>query len=90
MKNAVLMGIRHLPYTISIIILDLSPILVVLLLSQFLQFEVLLMTMCWFSVAAYLNGILFHKIFSNYIPAEVSEDDGSEITDSENSEEANE
>lgn len=77
MTNALLMGIRHLPFTLIIIVLNLSPVLAILFLTQMLPLELLLMMMLWFSTVAYINGMLFHRIFAHYIPAEAEE-----ITDS--------
>lgn len=73
MTNALLMGIRHLPFTLIILVLNLSPVLAVLFLTQMLPLELLLMMMLWFSGAAYINGMLFHRIFAHYIPAETDE-----------------
>ena len=81
LKNSLLMGIRHLPYTLSIIIFNLTPLLAVLFLTRFLPLELMLMLMIWFSLVAYINGMLFHRVFAYYIPAE-SED----IADTELSE----
>ena len=73
MTNALLMGIRHLPFTLIIVVLNLSPVLAVLFLTQMLSLEILLMMMLWFSGVAYINGMLFHRIFAHYIPKEADE-----------------
>lgn len=70
--NSLLMGIRHLPYTLIIILVNASPVLAVLFLTQFVHIELMLMLILWFSAAAYINGLLFHRIFAHYIPAETA------------------
>lgn len=70
LSNAILMGIRHLPLTFVILFLDLSPVLAVIFLTPYLGILLLLMLLCWFSGVAFLNGFLFHHIFSFYIPKE--------------------
>ena len=79
MINALLMGIRHLPFTLIIIVLNLTPLLAVLFLTQFLPLELLLFLMFWFSAVAYVNGMLFHRIFAHYIPQQ--EETSSELSD---------
>lgn len=70
LKNALLMGIRHLPFTFVIVLLNLSPALAVFFLTPYFGIELLLMLLCWFSGIAFINGLLFHHIFSFYIPKE--------------------
>ena len=79
MINALLMGIRHLPFTLIIIVLNLTPLLAVLFLTQFLPLALLLFLMFWFSAVAYVNGMLFHRIFAHYIPQQ--EETSSELSD---------
>ena len=70
LQNAILMGIRHLPFTLLIVLLNISPVLVITLLPQYFGFELLLLLLFWFSGVAFVNGLLFHHIFSFYIPKE--------------------
>lgn len=79
--NSLLMGIRHLPFTLIIVVLNLTPLLAVLFLTQFLPLELLLMLMIWFSAVAYINGLMFHRIFAHYIPAEAEEAVNAEFPD---------
>lgn len=81
LTNSLLMGIRHLPFTLIIIVLNLSPLLAVFLLTQFLPLELMLMLMIWFSLVAYVNGMLFHRIFAFYIPAETGDSADTELFD---------
>lgn len=78
LTNAILMGIRHLPFTLIIIFVNLTPVLAVLFLTKFLPLELMLMMMVWFSSAAYINGMLFHRVFAHYIPAQEEDSDGEE------------
>lgn len=87
--NSLLMGIRHLPYTLVILVVNLTPLLAVLFLTRYLGVELLLMLMIWFSGIAYINGLFFYRIFANYIPAETETAETAQLTD-ENTEEGSE
>lgn len=69
LQNAILMGIRHLPFTLVILLVNASPVLAIVFLTQYFGIELLLLLLFWFSGAAYINGLLFHHIFAAYIPA---------------------
>lgn len=73
LQNAILMGIRHLPFTLVILLLNISPVLVITFLPQYFGIELLLFLLFWFSGTAFINGLFFHKIFAFYIPAEGKE-----------------
>ena len=71
------MSIRHLPYTVLMIVISLSPLLVLMLPSElsYLQSIVLfVMFMMGFSLIAFINSFFLVKIFDNYIPEEDKED----------------
>jgi uncharacterized membrane protein YesL len=72
LRNSLLMGIRHLPYTLLILLINLSPWLALLLIPQFLGIELLLMLLIWFAGAAFINGLFFHRIFANYMDPETT------------------
>lgn len=73
--NALLMGIRHLPYTALMILITAAPIILLLLIpsaemqSMFLLFLILLGG----ATVAYCKSFFLVKIFDNYIPAEPEE-----------------
>ena len=66
LKNAVLMAIRHLPYTIVIVLLDLIP-LICWQVSAFAAAAILPVYLTvGFAMVAYLKTVLFEKIFHHY------------------------
>lgn len=70
MKNALLMSIIHLPWTIIITILSISPFLTFAFLTKYLGIELLVMLLIWFSGVAYINSFIFNRIFRKYITEE--------------------
>lgn len=70
MKNAFIISITHLPWTIIITILTLSPFLAIAFLTKFLGIEVFVMLLIWFSGVAYINSFMFNKIYRKYMPEE--------------------
>ena len=80
-RNALLMAIRHLPYTILMAVITIAPASVLLIQSFRVQSTVLmLLVMMGFALEAFINGHFLVKIFDNYIPKDAS----SENTDTEN------
>ena len=76
-RNAVLMSIRHLPYTILMLIICILPILIFFVPSLQIQMTlILLFIMFGFAVIAYCNSFFLVKIFDKYIPEEEKETDG--------------
>lgn len=70
LKNALLMSIGHLPWTIIITVLNLSPVLMVVFLPKFFGVELFAFFLMWFSGVAYINSFMFNRIFKKYMPAE--------------------
>lgn len=69
--NALLMSIRHLPYTFIMILISLCPYLIFRIESAQIQSMVLfLFVLVGFAGIAYINSNFFVKIFDKYIPAE--------------------
>ena len=67
--NAFLMSIRHLPYTILMIVVSLVPLAVFFIPNAQLQSTVLLILfLLGFSAIAYCNSHFLGRIFGNYIP----------------------
>lgn len=67
LKNAVLMVFIHLPWTLLIVFLTLSPILEVWFFTRYLGVEMLLMSTIWFSGVAYINSFIFNRIYKKYM-----------------------
>lgn len=72
-KNAFLISIRHLPYTIAMLVITAIP---VVLIWFFPALFILVLIM--FSATAYFNSKLFNKIFVLYMPKEDSSSDSAE------------
>lgn len=70
-KNSFLMSIRHLPYTIAMILTSFLPIVLIAFVPVFVPIWLLL----GFSSIAYFNSNLFSKIFAHYIAPEETEEE---------------
>lgn len=69
--NAVLMSIRHLPYTLLMMVISLLPIGILFIPNaRFLSMGIMLFFLLGFSLISYVNAFFFRKIFDNYIPKE--------------------
>lgn len=88
-KNALLMGIAHLlPWTLIIIVLNALPIvLFVFFTGIFLAYIFPIMLLAGAATIAYLNSMIFNRIFKRYIPGENGEEEAKEPIDQELSEE---
>lgn len=64
--NSVLIGIRHLPYTVLLVLLTFAGILITLCFPQTLPYILLVYLAAGFSVTAYINSIMYNKIFAAY------------------------
>ena len=72
--NAFLMSIRHLPYTLLMILISALPIAVLFIPEARIQsFLLMILFLMGFSTIAYINSHFFVKIFDNYIPKEEEE-----------------
>lgn len=73
-RNAILMSVRHLPYTVLMIIVSVCPVLVFYIQSARAQsMLLLLLIMVGFALVAYINSFFFVKIFDRYIIQEPEE-----------------
>ena len=73
-RNAILMSVRHLPYTVLMIIVSICPVLVFYIQSAREQsMLLLLLIMVGFALVAYINSFFFVKIFDRYIIQEPEE-----------------
>lgn len=69
--NAVLMSIRHLPYTLLMLVISVLPIGILFIPNvRFQSMGIMLFFLLGFAVISYINAYFFRKIFDNYIPAE--------------------
>ena len=67
LMNAVLMSIKHLPYTLIMLVLTLMPLGAFVLFGKYRGQIVFLDTCISFGVVAYINSMLLNKIFNGYI-----------------------
>ena len=73
--NAFLMSIRHLPYTILMLVISAIPIAIWFISNtSILSTILMLFIMLGFATIAYCNSNFFVKIFDNYIPKEEDAD----------------
>lgn len=79
-KNALLMGIRHLPYTFLMLAVCASPLLILFIPSfQVQMFLILVLILIGPALAAYCNSHFFVRIFDKYIPEEADASEGTEV-----------
>ena len=81
-KNALFMAIRHLPYTVVMVLIGLCPLLLLFIGSYQIQFTLFaLFLVMGFGVIAYCNSFFLVKIFDHYMPKEENEEQKSEGTE---------
>ena len=91
-RNAFLMAIRHLPYTVLMAVITLLPAGVFFIKSFRIQsMAIMLLCMFGFALEAFINGHFLVKIFDNYIPADadtqntdLQNENSAEISSAEN------
>jgi len=62
-KNAFLLAIARLPYTILIVIISVAPVVITVLDLQTLVFGILVWLVIGFSLVAWLNSIILRRVF---------------------------
>lgn len=67
MINSILISIQNLPYTIIMIIINFSPLLLINLLSVYWAQILFFYIVIGFAMIAYINSIFFEKIFNKLI-----------------------
>ena len=72
-KNALLMSIRHLPYTLLMLIISVVPMWATLTIPVVFLFGILVWILLGFSLIAFINSKFFVKVFDKYIPDEEEE-----------------
>ena len=79
-RNAFFMSLRHLPYTILMLVICVAPFLIMIFGSSMIfSYGILLMFLLGFSTIALINSYFFVKIFDNYIPKDENEEEGDEL-----------
>lgn len=73
-RNSTLMAIRHLPYTILMLVITAAPVLIGLFIAEAFPFVILFYIMLGFATIAYINSRFFVKLFDNYVPKDTSAD----------------
>ena len=75
-RNAFLMAIRHLPYTVLMAVITLLPAGGFFIKSFRIQsMAIMLLCLFGFALEAFINGHFLVKIFDNYIPADADTQD---------------
>ena len=67
MINSTLISIQNLPYTVMMVILNLSPLLLISLFSSYWGQIIFFYTVIGFGIITYINSIIFEKIFNKFI-----------------------
>lgn len=67
MINSTLIAIQNLPYTLIIVALNLSPLLLINLFSRYWGQIIFFYTIIGFGIITYMNSIFFEKIFNKFI-----------------------
>ncbi|HIS26254.1 MAG TPA: YesL family protein [Candidatus Pullilachnospira intestinigallinarum] len=75
-RNALLVSIRHLPYTILMLVITAVPVLLMFFVPQTAAYVLLFYILLGFSTIAYINSRFFAKIFDRYIPATEEAENG--------------
>lgn len=68
-KNAFIMCIRHLPYTLIMAFISLAPVLIFLISPTSLPLIAMIYMLVGFGLTAFANSFLFSKIFIKYTPS---------------------
>ena len=74
-RNALLMSLRHLPYTILMLLISIAPIVAMLFNTTIFSYGILAYFLLGFSTLAFAKSYFFVKIFDKYIPKDESEEE---------------
>ena len=78
-KNALFMAVRHLPYTVVMVLIAACPLLLLLVKSYQIQSTLfVLFLLMGFALIAYCNSFFLVKIFDNYVPKEDGQESAGE------------
>lgn len=67
MINSTLIAIQNLPYTLMMVVLNLSSLLLINLFSRYWGHIIFFYTVIGFGIITYMNSIFFEKIFNKFI-----------------------
>lgn len=76
-RNALLMCLRHLPYTILMLVITIAPLIAMIFNATIFSYGILAYFLLGFSTIALINSYFFAKIFDNYIPHDDVEEEKS-------------
>lgn len=74
-KNSLLMSIRHLPYTILLLLITYVPMFLTLNYGFVLVYGAVVWLAAGFALTAFINSHIYMRIYKNYIPEEAQEND---------------
>lgn len=81
-KNSLFMGIAHFPWTLLILIINAVPIIVsVINLNYLFSYVLPFMLLIGFTLIAFANSYIFHRVFKKYIPQETEDADSEVVED---------
>lgn len=69
-KNAFIMSIRHLPYTILVLIITGIPVILMLFNVQLFVSSIIIIVLIGFSLIAYINSFILKRVFARYMEKE--------------------
>lgn len=67
LKNSILISIQNLPYTIIMVVVNLSPMIIIFLFGSYWGYIVFFYTVIGYGVMAYINSIFLNKILNRYV-----------------------
>jgi len=74
-KNSLLMSIRHLPYTILLLLITYVPMFLTLNYGVVLVYGAVVWLAAGFALTAFINSHIYMRIYKNYILEEAQEND---------------
>lgn len=80
LKNALLMAVRHLPYTILMVAITAGFLFITFLNYTSLAYGLLIWIIIGFALIIFINSYFFRKIFDCYMPSEEQEQKTSELS----------
>ena len=72
-KNSFWMAVGYLPFTISVLVLELLPLFMILVRPQMFWYLLPVMLTVGFGAVGYVCAYIFNHIFKNYMPSEEME-----------------
>lgn len=80
-RNALLMSLRHLPYTILMLLISIAPIIAMLFNTTIFSYGILAYFLLGFSTLAFAKSFFLVKIFDKYIPKDENEEEDKDADD---------